>query len=183
MSLFIVLLYYLNVLILAVYVRNLVFDAPRGAIENIVHGFICFYAVATVIPLVLGFIHGFTLPGLFVCITILSIANAMIFRIKNPFGKDFLSWMKMGPVIIVITISLIFIVISSLTPSLNYDSNTYRISRVFEWIANGSMDVFATNDARHNYMAHNYELLLFPFLVTGNPLEFMSIPQTMGYLT
>jgi hypothetical protein len=77
-------------------------------------------------------------------------------------------------IILCIFVILVFYFIPALfTLPLNYDSNTYRLSRIAYWLQEKNIFHFATNDIRQNYMAINCDLVMLwitSFFHKGFPL-------------
>ncbi|MCM2269117.1 MAG: hypothetical protein NDJ75_03360, partial [Thermoanaerobaculia bacterium] len=53
-----------------------------------------------------------------------------------------------------------YFVLALFTLPLNYDSNTYRLSRVALWLQEGHLYHFATNDDRQNWIGQNADLVM-----------------------
>ncbi|MCM2269118.1 MAG: hypothetical protein NDJ75_03365 [Thermoanaerobaculia bacterium] len=53
-----------------------------------------------------------------------------------------------------------YLVLALFTPPFNYDSNTYRLSRLALWLQEGSIHHFPTNDWRQNWIGQNTELVM-----------------------
>ncbi|HEX9799103.1 MAG TPA: hypothetical protein VGC00_02925, partial [Thermoanaerobaculia bacterium] len=53
-----------------------------------------------------------------------------------------------------------YLVLALFTPPLNWDSNTYRLSRVALWLQEGSLEHIPTNEARQNWVGQNAELVM-----------------------
>jgi len=64
---------------------------------------------------------------------------------------------------------------------LNYDSNTYRLSRIAAWLQNGKISWFSTNDQRLNYMPY-YADLLMAWVISFHPTGYKgaAIVQWLG---
>jgi len=68
---------------------------------------------------------------------------------------------------------LMYFVQAILAAPLNYDSNTYRLTRISYWLQEGSIQHFSTNDLRHNYTPYYADLLMLwvvSFFQSGYPL-------------
>jgi hypothetical protein len=53
-----------------------------------------------------------------------------------------------------------YLVLALFTLPLNWDSNTYRLSRVALWLQEGSLYHFPTNDTRQNWVGQNADLVM-----------------------
>ncbi len=76
-----------------------------------------------------------------------------------------------------------FLVLAIGTLPMNYDSNTYRLSRVAYWLQEQNISHFQTNDQRQNFMAQNADLVmlwLISFFRYGFPL--VHVTQFFGGL-
>lgn len=103
-----------------------------------------------------------------------------IFRLKNwGKGKD-LEQALLALLVIMLTS---FAILAVFTLPLNYDSNTYRLSRIAYWLQENNICHFVTNDERQNYMAQNVDLIMLwltSFFKSGFPL--VHLTQFLGGL-
>jgi len=60
----------------------------------------------------------------------------------------------------IVGVLLFYLVLALFTPPFNYDSNTYRLSRLAFWLQEGSVHHFPTNDWRQNWIGQNAELVM-----------------------
>ena len=88
--------------------------------------------------------------------------------------------------VLTVTISMTlfcFAILAIFTLPLNYDSNTYRLSRIAYWLQERNIYHFMTDDPRQNFMAQNADLVMLwltSFFRKGFPL--VSLAQFFGGL-
>lgn len=73
----------------------------------------------------------------------------------------------------ILAVLVFYLVLAVFTLPLNYDSNTYRLSRVGLWLQNGDVYHLETNDPRQNFTGQNADfamLWLVSFFHRGYPL-------------
>ncbi len=88
------------------------------------------------------------------------------------------SWQKRGKFenllfISVILVLLLYLLLAIFSLPLNYDSNTYRLTRVGYWLQEKNINRFLIADTRQNYMAINADLVMLwitSFFRYGYPL-------------
>jgi len=101
-----------------------------------------------------------------------------IIYLLNPFRKE-----RCILSIIIITILILLAVISFSIPPLNFDSNTYRLSRIAYWLQESNIYSFETNDHRMNYTGHNADLnMLWVLIWFKNNYQHAAIIQFIGGL-
>ena len=98
------------------------------------------------------------------------------------------SWVRGKRLESVLTVTILmtlfcFAILAIFTLPLNYDSNTYRLSRIAYWLQERNIYHFMTNDLRQNFMAQNADLVMLwltSFFRKGFPL--VSLAQFFGGL-
>lgn len=86
-------------------------------------------------------------------------------------------------VIIVGVIMTMMVLVNLLTEPLNYDSHTYRLSRISYWLQDSSIRHFETSEERMNYTPFNADLVML-WLTSFSPIgyPFVKFPQFFGGL-
>lgn len=92
-------------------------------------------------------------------------------------------WILLFPILLITTFLAGSLYLNLITAPLNFDSHSYRLSRIAVWLQQGNLDPFPTNDPRHEFMAWNADLVmlwLLSFFERGWP--FTKLAQWLGGL-
>lgn len=92
--------------------------------------------------------------------------------------------LRYKPIGILLLIGLLVIVLALRTVPYNWDSMTYRLSRIAYWTQNGSVEHFATNCSRALANPPLGEFVqLHVYVLTGRSDYFLNLMQAFSYLT
>ncbi|QNL21385.1 glycosyltransferase family 39 protein [Hyphobacterium sp. CCMP332] len=122
------------------------------------------------------FINKTSIKLLWLCIDIF----LLVLIFKNKYWKDLkikVNFPKSAfPYLVIVWIILLYsvtLIIVAYTPPYNWDSMTYHLPRIFQWIQNDSLNHFATTNTRQIYMTPYAEYVGMHFyLLSGDDFGF-----------
>ena len=92
-------------------------------------------------------------------------------------------WILLFPILLITTFLAGSLYLNLITAPLNFDSHSYRLSRIAVWLQQGNLDPFPTNDPRHEFMAWNADLVMLWLLsFFGGGWPFTKLTQWLGGL-
>lgn len=141
---------------------------------------------------ILSFLKWISPLGFLIIHAIFLLLSFLIIKLTNrkffsPFPKiDLGEFKKHPPILILGAAVLAFLVVSIflilLVPPNNWDSMTYRLSRIGFWLQNSSLEFFKTYDVRQNSYSTNAQILMMWCIAFIKSDIFAGFVQWVGYL-
>ena len=164
--------------------------------ESLIRSYLLIVGIVIGLTEILSLVNQITRPMIMISWAVIALVMTVFLSInlkKNETGlksaiKDHRSGdkspytpLEMGMIICIGLILLITFIIAILSPSNNFDSMTYHMSRISHWIQNQNVSYYPTSIPRQNYSMPLAEYMILQFQIMSRTDIFANFVQWSGF--